>query len=214
MRRSARNLVRCASVLVVAGACLLVAVGRSRTVLGSEGHQNGDKVPYGWMLAGDKATEYRAGVDSGTVHEGRSSAYLRYAGSELDGFGTLMQTIDAERYAGKRVRLRADVRAQDVAEQAGLWMRVDKGSKIVAFDNMHERPIRGTEGWKTYDVVLDVPSDASDVAFGVLLAGSGEVWLSHVTLEPVGPDVQLTGAPATSGGYKLLKSPVNLDFTN
>jgi hypothetical protein len=45
-------------------------------------------------------------------------------------------------------------------------MRVDKESKHVAFDNMHDRPITGSSDWKKYDVVLDVPQDSTGISFG------------------------------------------------
>src|SRR5215471_16702910 len=61
--------------------------------------------------------------------------------------------------AGNRIttrRISAMVRTAD-AQWAGLWMRVDKGPNMVAFDNMQNRSIKGTSGWQEYEVVLDVP---------------------------------------------------------
>jgi hypothetical protein len=73
-------------------------------------------------------------------------------------------------------------------------MRVDKGTGPgVAFDNMQDRPIKGTTSWLRYDVVLDVPSDADDIAFGVLLAGTGKIWLNGIEFEVVGSEVPTTG---------------------
>jgi hypothetical protein len=123
-----------------------------------------------------------------------------------------MQSIDAENYAGKRVRLRASVESQDVSEWAGMWMRVDKEQKSVAFDNMQDRAIKGTQSWSTYDVVLDVPEDATGISFGILLSGAGEVWVSHVTLEEVGKETQTTGTKPDQ--RPLSKTPANLNFSN
>ena len=86
-----------------------------------------------------------------------------------------MQEFNAGRYAGKRVRLRASVKAEEVAHWAGLWMRVDKGSAMVSFDNTMDRPIKGTTTWQNYEVILDVPQDATGIAFGILLNKSGSV---------------------------------------
>jgi len=52
-------------------------------------------------------------------------------------------------------------------------MRGDKGTEVIAFDNMQKRAINGTTGWQRYEVVLDVPKDATVVAFGILLNGGG-----------------------------------------
>lgn len=112
----------------------------------------------------------------------------------IAGFGTLMQSFQAGEYQGKRVRLRAFTKSEGIEDWAGLWMRVDKDmGRIVAFDNMEDRPIKGTTSWHRYDLVLDVPSDADDIAFGVLLAGTGKIWLNDVEFEVVGSDVPTTG---------------------
>lgn len=89
-----------------------------------------------------------------------------------------------------------------------MWMRVDKGSTSVAFDNMHDRPIKGATGWQPYAVVLDVPEDATGIYFGVLLNGPGPVWLSSVKFEVVAFDVPTTATSATQRPTE----PMNLDF--
>ena len=84
-------------------------------------------------------------------------------------------------------------------------MRVDKQRDPVAFDNMQDRPIKGTTGWQSYAVVLDVPQDATGIAFGILLGGTGAVWLNNVTFEVVGTDVATTGK-------RMPNAPTNLGF--
>jgi len=164
-------------------------------------------VPQGWYLAGTKPASYEAGTDERAAYNGHPSAYLKSKESVADGFGTLMQDFSAEKYAGKRVRLSAFAKSEDVEDWAGLWMRVDKGSQSVAFDNMQDRPIKGTTGWKAYEVVLDVPQDATGIFFGVLLTKTGTVWLNSVKFEVVGQDVPVTGKAKREG-------PTNLGFEN
>lgn len=160
-----------------------------------------DGVPAGWLLAGDHPQNYRAGT------EGDGIAYLASkADSSGAGFGTMMQTIRADRYAAKRVRFSAMVRSENVNKWAGLWMRVDAGSKAVAFDNMQSRPIQGTNGWTKYEVVLNVPINATSISFGVLMSSNGEVWLNNVSFEEVNPDVP------TTEYLPRPEKPVNLDF--
>jgi hypothetical protein len=101
------------------------------------------------------------------------------------------------------------VKSEEVAGWAGLWMRVDKGTEMAAFDNMQNRPIRGSTAWQRYDVVLDVPKDATGISFGILLNGTGEVWLSGTKFEIVSAEVKVTGSAAQT----LPGRPVNLDFT-
>lgn len=169
--------------------------------------------PVGWLLAGSKPASYRTGVDKTMVHDGQASVYLESAVPNTGGFGTVMQAIDAANYAGKRVRLRADVRSQDVGKWAGMWMRVDKGQEMgISFDNMQDRAIKGTQSWSGHDVVLDVPEDATSLSFGILLTGEGEVWASHFVLEVVGKDTEVTGSKLGARA-PLSKTPVNLNFS-
>ena len=169
----------------------------------------GATVPRGWFLAGTKPAEYEAGVDADQLYQGHASAFLKSKTQSVDGFGTLMQSIRAEQYKGKRVRLSGFVKSQGVVSWAGLWMRVDQGKEMVTLDNMQDRPIKGTTDWRRYDVVLDVPSDSTGISFGILLDGAGAVWLSGTKFDVVGTDVQVTGASEK----KTPDNPVNLDFT-
>jgi hypothetical protein len=167
-----------------------------------------EHAPSGWFLAGNHPTNYRTGVDRSDLHGGLPSAYLASL-AKGNGFGTLMQSISAANYVGKRIRLRGWVKSQDVGDWAGLWMRVDKGREAVAFDNMQDRAIKGAQPWTSYDVVLDVPSDATSINFGILLSGTGEVWLNDLSLEVVEVGTPTTG---TNSGATLPQRPVNLGF--
>jgi hypothetical protein len=80
------------------GLWLLVANGLNAQ------QQRTEHAPTGWFLAGDNPTNYRTGVDRGDMHGGLPSAYLTSL-AKGNGFGTLMQSISAANYAGKRVRL-------------------------------------------------------------------------------------------------------------
>ena len=103
-----------------------------------------------------------------------------------------MQVFDATGYRGQRLRLSAHVKSENVKEWAGLWMRIDRDKKAVAFDNMQNRPIRGSQPWTQHAIVLDVDAQANIVAFGILLAGTGAVWIDDVAFDIVGADVPVT----------------------
>jgi hypothetical protein len=164
--------------------------------------------PKGWFIAGSNPGQYESGIDSTAVHNFRPSAYLKSTDPVVHGFGTLMQDFRAEHYLGKRIRFTAIVKTRDAEDWAGLWMRIDKDGRMLAFDNMQDRPIKGTSEWRRYEVVLDVPEDASGIFFGVLLSGTGEVWLNDARIEVVGADVK----PTSVAVHQLPEEPVNLDF--
>lgn len=165
--------------------------------------------PHGWFLAGSNPKEYDTGVDASMPHSGAKSAYLKSKVDKASGFGTLMQSIAAGHYQGKRIQLTGYAKSDQVTGWAGLWMRVDKGRDSVAFDNMQNRAIKGNSGWTQYAVVLDVPNDATGIALGVLLDGPGTIWLSGLNFEVVGAQTPVTGSLPVS---TMPAEPENLDF--
>ncbi len=165
------------------------------------------KLPAGWQSSGSQADDYEMGVDHKVAHSGRSSGYIKSVPS-AKGFGTLMQSFKAARFHGKRLRLSGFVKTENVRNWAGLWMRVDgKDGKSVSFDNMNDRPIKGISDWKKYEIVLDVPIDSINIAFGILLNGQGQVWIDDLNFEVVDE-----GVPTTDLKLKLPEEPVNLNF--
>jgi len=86
-----------------------------------------------------------------------------------------MQTISADEFLGKRCQVRGCDTVRGPDQWAGLWMRVDgpDSGRHLAFDNMLDRPIKGTTDWTRYAVVLDVDKTAVAIAFGVLAGERG-----------------------------------------
>lgn len=157
-------------------------------------------LPANWLLTGEHRDAYVANVEDRTLQ-------LSCAEQD-DSFGTAMQMIAPTHYVGKNVRFSADVRSDHVARWAGLWMRVDGGAgKVLAFDNMEQRPIKGTTAWTRYNVVLPMDPSATKIAFGVLLSGKGSIWIKNINFESAGalPISALTMPP--------LPTEPNLDLT-
>jgi hypothetical protein len=165
-------------------------------------------VPHGWRLAGSYPQEYEVGTRVEKAGPPNSIAYLRSTTENTHGFGTVMQSISAEHYAGHRVRLSADVKSDHLTAWAGLWLRADKDMKSVAFDNMQNRAIRGTQDWQHYEVILDIPEDATSVHFGALLAGAGEIDVTRFKLDLL-PDPRI---PQIGPPPMMQSRPVNLDL--
>lgn len=172
--------------------------------------QNNDQIPKGWYKAGNNPSGYEMGIDSSTFQSGHSSAYIKAINSQANQFGTLLQTINAENYLGKRLRLSSYIKSQDVAGFGAMWMRVDgENNKQLELDNMYNREIKGNTDWTKYDIVLDVPSNSKSITFGVLLSGTGEVWFDNFKLDKVDNSVPLT---ITTKENKFPDKPINLDF--
>jgi hypothetical protein len=167
---------------------------------------NSSKGPKGWLKMGSSPADYDVSIDQNEIFHGKPSCYIKSRESPR-GFGTLMQMFKADSYLGKRVRLIGNAKSERLEEWAGFWMRVDGPEKQLRFDNMQDRPIKGTTGWTRYQIVLDVPEDSIHIAFGLLLSGPGQVWIAEVSLEIVSSDV-----PTTDLGTAYPEKPINLNF--
>jgi erythromycin esterase len=173
----------------------------------------------GWSGPSNGQGSYESGIDRQVKHGGNASAYIKSSSEMPTGFGNLTQGFAAEKLRGKRVRMSAAVRSENIEGRAALWMRVDGAEATgLAFDNMTERPIQGTNDWKEYDIVLDLPEDALEIVFGLLVSGKGQAWVDDFKFEPVGRDIPVTDMRVRSlprpkqGESKLPGEPRNLDF--
>ena len=173
-------------------------------------------LPTGWIKAGSQPKSYDMGIDKGAGQDGKNTATIKSIDKKIVGFGTLMQQCLPDKYLGKRVRMSGSVKTKDVSDWSGLWLRIDQkaSTETLGFDNMHDgkkdRSIKGTTEWTKYEIVLDVPLNASNIAYGALLVGTGQLWFDNLNFEVVDNTVSTTG----SGKDEMMpnKEPVNLDF--
>lgn len=163
----------------------------------------------GWFLAGNKPNSYTIGLDKSVFKTGGSSAFLESTDKKIEGFGTLMQTCGTDEYLGKRIKMTAYIKSENVSDWAGMWLRVDskQTKKSLSFDNMQDRPIKGNNDWTVCEIILDVPEESGTLNFGVLLSGTGKVWFDNIKFEVVDKLQTIT----TRENF-VNKKPSNLDF--
>ncbi len=149
-----------------------------------------------WPSAGSQRKKYGMSADYST---GKTIGCIKSVSKKINGFITMMQSNVPDKYLGKRVRMTGYLRTESVTEWAGLWMRVGaKGSnEALAFDNMRygkkDRSVTGTTDRIKYEVVLDVPPNAANIIYGVMLVGTGKIYFDSFILEIVDDTVPLTG---------------------
>ena len=165
--------------------------------LDADGKLDGWFVPKTLVDAG-----YRIGPTEEGAFAGRRAARIdsRNLKPDWNGFGNLMQSIDATPWRGKHVRFRASVAVPEGSGQgrAQLWLRVDRPAvggtpRPGFFDNMGDRPITSA-AWASYEIVGDVAEDAQAIVLGVLTLGRCVVLLDEASLEVVGSDVAATSS--------------------
>ncbi|RJP02627.1 AraC family transcriptional regulator [Exiguobacterium sp. RIT452] len=165
----------------------------------------------GWFMSGTHTEEYHFETDSEIVHQGVQSGKLRHVsdGSATGKFATMMQSIQAVDYRGKRMMFAGFLKTEATG-RAGAWFRVDDISgDPLQFDNMSDRSLTGETDWTYCAIVLDVPDEALSLHFGFLLEEAGTVWADSFSFHEVE-----TNIPSTNqlGQTSLPRTPVNLTF--
>ncbi len=145
----------------------------------------------GWFLSGPRLQAFKIGVDREVRFRGGASGRL-VSVEKGQGAGTMMQSISAASYLGKRLRFSATVRTRGVDGWTGIWLRIDRPDARTSFDNTQSRPIRNDAEWTRVEVVLDVPNDALAIHFGLVQDGHGTSWIDDAALEVVSKDVAVT----------------------
>jgi AraC-like DNA-binding protein len=166
----------------------------------------------GWFKTGTAPEKFEAGFDKEVFFKGNKSVFIKSKNTEIESreYCTVMQQFKAKNYIGKRVRLSGFIKTKDVKNFGALWMRIDNiTANIIKIDNMQDRPIKGDTDWNLYSVVLDVPKDSAIINIGVLICGSGKIWIDSVSFELVDKNVPATDADISSD---LPESPVNLSL--
>jgi hypothetical protein len=108
------------------------------------------------------------------------------------GYAVVNFNFPVEKYRGKRVALFADVRTENISDNARLWIRIDDPGQLgVAGDAMGNRPLEGTTDWFLTVVGTDVPSNASSIMGGILLSGSGKISLMRARIQVISADFDL-----------------------
>ncbi len=132
-------------------------------------------------------SQYIVYSDSVEKHNGHNVSTIKSV--KPSHFATIISYIKPEKCIGKRIKYTAWVRSKDITGWAGLWLRIDPmypdKQECLGFDNMSGRPIKGTKDWTMYEIVLDVPEGASDLVYGALLDGNGQLWVDSMDVKIV-----------------------------
>jgi hypothetical protein len=157
------------------------------------------RMPEGWLSAASWTAEgktYESGVDPSMDEPERHSLLIQSVGSR-DGLDVGGVTQILPGYAGKRVRLSAQVKAANSDTWAGLVlgdkpMFLPQLTRGDAYTMAHFFGAAAGADWQTVSVVVDVPSDVDVIMPGLALVGNGKVWARDMKLDVVGPDVPLS----------------------
>ena len=157
-----------------------------------------------WSKRGSNPEGYEVGGDPTTNYSSENNGYIRsIIQMPKSEFGILKSSMIPGKFLGKKVKISAFIKTDEVEGWVGLWMRVDGPSDTtLAFDNMETRQIRGSTAWKNYQVVLDVDNTARNIAYGLLLVDQGEAFIGDLKLETVSAETEITEVPDKWKSYR------------
>lgn len=135
----------------------------------------------GYKLEGP-SDRFALGTDPAQKRGAKPAIVLR--AKDGDGEGSIVKSIKANLYRGKKVRLTGWLKANG-ASSAALFLRVrDANGKSLAADEMKDRVAGDTE-WSQYTLTIAVPRDAASIEYGAQLGGKGTIWVDNLQLVAV-----------------------------
>jgi len=145
-------------------------------ILGFENEPVGTK-PGGWS-ANPPSTVFN---DDKIVHSGHWSVRIERNTQSNGQFSVIGRSIPWE-FSGKIIELRGFLRTENVTDFAGLWLRQDSGSEMLALENMQGQQLNGTHDWAEYRITLPVNPETRALVFGFLMAGTGKAWADDLQI--------------------------------
>jgi hypothetical protein len=144
---------------------------------------------------------YDVMVDTSTIYDNRPTAEMRYLGAGDFGMPWPGITIvgnpwPVTQYRGLRVRMSIYVKTDSVLNGAAPWFRIDDDSArmtvFLANGLDASEVLTGTQDFKLFIHVFDVPMTGTSARFGMILDRDGTVWSGVATFEEVDTSVALT----------------------
>jgi len=183
-------------------------------ILGFENESNGDK-PGGWF-ANPPGTVFN---DDKIFHSGKWSVRIERNAQSDGEFSVIGRPISWE-FSGKSIEMRGFLRTENVTGYAGLWMRQDNGTEMLALENMQSQQLKGTHDWVEYKITLPIHAETRSLVFGFLMVGTGKAWTDDLQILVDGRplwDIPKTATPTTifdrdheyDGGSRIVLSELS-----
>jgi hypothetical protein len=140
-----------------------------------------------WELAGSFSADGQPAGPDYSCTAADQSAILAATVPEPAGSAVLVQTIAAEDYRDTGVTFRGQLRATDIAGQAGLHLAAVAPFGALLRDHGSSLTAPGSSDWTWHEVTVPVGGEATGIRFGISLAGRGRIELRGAELSPARP---------------------------
>jgi hypothetical protein len=168
---------------------------------------NKKELPDDWIKWG--TSDYSIQTDTSIKYSGNYSVIINpLPTSEGKSFGSIAYQLPAN-YDASSITLTGYMKTENVSEgYAGLLLRVDGATEPIAFDNMQNPNIQGTNDWTQYEITLPFLAEAKKIFVAGLLVGKGKAWFDKF-------EVFLDGMNITDVAQitkELLKAELDKEF--
>src|SRR5689334_20185631 len=79
-------------------------------------------IPKGWFPAGASTGEYEMGIDPGSGQGGGNAATIKSKKDKAKSWGTLMQDFIPGKFLGKKIKMSAYMKTNNVTTSAAFWL--------------------------------------------------------------------------------------------
>lgn len=168
---------------------------------GFETVAQGRQLPDQWHLMYSHAGHYNLRVDHEITHTGNNAIFISSVDTvkspQFAGIGCQLPA----KYQGKKITLNAWMKSADMQGSLGLMLGIyDSNGKILQFENLQDKKLKGSKEWKQYSVTLPMPDEAQSIQIGPLLIGKGKLWIDDI-------EVLIDGNPLNIAKQKVNFNP-------
>jgi uncharacterized protein (TIGR03437 family) len=148
-------------------------------------------LPAGWSTGSTAVAPdtYQFTMDSQTTYNHAPTLRIQYSGTSTTEFADATLSIDATSLQGQTIQISGAICTQQVNGYADIFLKAFTPAGSVfedLFNSNSSGPPQGTTGWQTYQVTMQVPSNATSIWIGLVLSGSGTAWFSGLNLPVAG----------------------------
>lgn len=135
----------------------------------------------GWTAMVHGGDSYRIEPDESQKFDGARSLVIENTGDPE--WGAAIQTIRAERFAGKEIELSARLKMQDVTTPGFfLLLRTTQMGRELGMVKTQEKLI-GDADWRVIRLRSLVPAETTHLEVNLTLQGDGRVWVDDVRID-------------------------------
>jgi C-terminal processing protease CtpA/Prc len=161
--------------------------------------------PVNWVMPSQfKKLGYSAVLSDSNVFEGKFCAVItnphteNFKIDETDAnITTMYQSIDAIPYRLKKIKFKVAARLNPMtADTKGELLFIARQSKDSILLNIVDEsdPIISKD-WQYYEVTVDIPKNANELRYGILLKSGGALYLDDASVEIIQPENSINEAP-------------------